>query len=75
LSDREGVAVRVLEVGDLGATLERGDALLVRDDRPFVVALEGDAPRGELVYDSLDVVDAPALARVAVDLPACSGER
>jgi hypothetical protein len=43
LSDREGVAVRVLEIGYLGVSLERGDALLVRDDRPFVVALEDDA--------------------------------
>jgi hypothetical protein len=43
LSDREGVAVRVLEIGDLGLSLERGDAFLVRDDRPFVVALEDDA--------------------------------
>ena len=42
MSDREGVAVRVLEIGDLGVSLERGDALLVRDDRPFVVALEDD---------------------------------
>ena len=73
MSDREGVAVRVLEIGDLGVSLERGDALLVRDDRSFVVALEDDALRGELVYDSLDVIDAPA--RVAVELPACSGER
>jgi hypothetical protein len=43
LSDRKGVAVRVLEIGDLGLSLERGDALPVRDDRPFVVALEDDA--------------------------------
>jgi hypothetical protein len=33
LSDRKGVAVRVLEIGDLGFSLERGDALLARDDR------------------------------------------
>jgi hypothetical protein len=43
LSDRKGVAVRILEIGDLGLSLERGDALPVRDDRPFVVALEDDA--------------------------------
>ena len=55
MSDREGVAIRIPEVGNLGAPLERGDALLVRYDRPFVVALEGDALRGELVYNHLDV--------------------
>jgi hypothetical protein len=60
LSDREGVAVRVFEVGDLGATLERGDALLGRYDQLFVVALKGDAPGIELVYHFLDVVDASA---------------
>src|SRR5918998_562760 len=60
LSDREGVAVRIPEVGYLGAALERGDALLVRYGRPFVVALEGDAPGIEFLYDPLDVVDAPA---------------
>src|SRR3712207_3277276 len=60
LSDRKGVAVRIPEVGYLGAALERGDALLVRYDRPLVVALEGDAPGIELVYHPLDVVDAPA---------------
>jgi hypothetical protein len=52
LSDREGIAVRIPEVGDLGATLERGDAPLVRDDRPFVVALEGDAPGVSYFFSS-----------------------
>ena len=74
MSNREGVAVRVFEVGDLGVTLERGDALIVGLQPRFVVLLEGDASLGELLYDSLDVLD-PQLARVAVDLPACSGER
>src|ERR671921_527014 len=60
LGDREGVAVRVFEVGDLGLALEGGDALLVGLQPRFVVLLEGDAPLGELVYDSLDIVDAPA---------------
>ena len=60
MSNREGVAVRVFEVGDLGLTLERGDALLVGLQPRFVVVLEGDAPLGELLYDSLDVLDAPA---------------
>jgi hypothetical protein len=43
LRDRECVAIRTPEVGDLGSSLEGGDALLLRDDRSFVVALEGDA--------------------------------
>ena len=60
MGDREGVAVRVFEVGDLGVALERGDALLVGLQPRFVVLLKGDAPLGELLYDSLDVVDAPA---------------
>ena len=54
------MAVRVFEVGHLGASLERGDALLVGLQPRFVVVLEGDAPLGELLYDSLDVLDAPA---------------
>src|SRR4028118_558615 len=57
---RKGVAVRVPEVGDLGVLLERSDALLVRDDRPVMVALECRTPFGELVDDPLDVVDVPA---------------
>jgi hypothetical protein len=60
LGDREGVAVRVLEVGDLGVALEGGDALLVGLQLRFVVALEGDALPAELLHDSLDGVDAPA---------------
>src|SRR5215203_3380179 len=60
LGDREGVAIRVFEVGDLGVSLERGDAPLVGPQPRFVVLLEGDAPLGELVPDPLDVVDAPA---------------
>jgi hypothetical protein len=60
LSNREGVAVRVFEVGDLGVTLERGDALLVGLQPQFVLLLEGDAPLGELVDNPLDVIDAPA---------------
>jgi hypothetical protein len=43
LSDREGVAIWIPEVGDLGFTLKRGDALLVRGYRHFVLALEGVA--------------------------------
>jgi hypothetical protein len=52
-----GVAIRIPEVGDLGATLERGNTLLVSDDRFFVVAFEGDVLRGELLDDPLHVVD------------------
>ena len=60
MSNREGVAVRVFEVGDLGFTLEHGDALLVGLQPRFVVVLEGDDPVGDLLYHSLDVLDAPA---------------
>ena len=74
MSDREGVAVRVFEVGDLGVALEHGDALLVGLQPRFVVVLEGDAPLGELAT-TLSMSSTPQLARVAVDLPACSGER
>jgi hypothetical protein len=57
MGDREGVAVWVIEIGDLSVAVERGDALPVCDDRPLVVALEDNALRGELIYDALDVID------------------
>jgi len=60
LSDREGVAIWIPEVGDVGSTLECGDALLVCGYRSFVVALEVYALRGEFVNDLLNVVDVPA---------------
>ena len=37
--DREGVTIRVFEVGDLGFALERGDALRVGLQSRFVVLL------------------------------------
>ena len=54
------MAVGVFEVGYLGVTLKRGDALLVGLQPRFVVVLEGDTPLGELLYDTLDVLYAPA---------------
>ena len=55
MSDREGVAVRIPEVGDLGAPLARGDTPPIRDDRPFVVTLEGDASGGPVLQEKSKV--------------------
>jgi hypothetical protein len=43
LERSRGGAIWLPEVADLGFTLKRGDALLVRGYRPFVLALEGVA--------------------------------
>jgi hypothetical protein len=43
LERSRGVAIWIPEVADLGFTLKRGDVLLIRGCRPFVLALEGVA--------------------------------
>jgi hypothetical protein len=75
LGDGERISVGVLEVGDLGSALERGDAFIIRDDRSLVVVLERDARRDELVDNPLGITSTYQPSRVAVDLPALSGER
>jgi hypothetical protein len=57
LSDRQGVAVCIPEVGDLGTAYERSCAFLVRGDRSFVEALEADGPLLVCVLQRVHVAD------------------
>src|SRR5919112_4897854 len=63
LCQGECVPVRILEVRDLRAALERGDAPFVRDDRGAVVFLEDHASGGKNVHQALYILDVPARQR------------
>src|SRR4028119_1685990 len=60
LGDREGVAVGILKIGDLGVALEGGDAPPIGLQPRLVVALEDHAPAGKLLDYPLDALDTPA---------------
>src|SRR4028119_601088 len=60
LGDREGVAVGILKIGDLGVALEGGDAPPLGLQLRLVVALEDHAPAGKLLDYPLDALDTPA---------------